>query len=177
MWKKILGLVVLVIVAVLAYAATRPDTFHVERSIVIDAPAGRIYPLIADFRQWGQWSPWEKLDPALNRTFTGAPSGVGAAYAWKGNREAGEGRMDLVDATPPSRIAISIHFIAPFDSTARAVFALTPDGTATRVAWSMDGPASFVTKLMTVFVPMDRMIGPDFERGLASLKAVAERPS
>jgi uncharacterized protein YndB with AHSA1/START domain len=177
MWKKILGVVVLVIVAVLAYAATRPDTFHVERSIVIAAPPARIYALVDDFHQWGQWSPWEKLDPALQRTFSGPPSGVGAVYEWQGNRDVGRGRMDIVDATPSSQVGIALHFIEPFDSKTRAVFALTPEGDGTRVVWTMDGPALFVSKVMGLFVSMDRMIGSDFERGLANLKAVAERPS
>jgi len=177
MWKKILGIVVLVIVAVLAYAATRPDTFHVERSIVVAAPPARVYALVDDFHQWGRWSPWEKLDPALRRTFSGAPSGVGAVYEWQGNRDVGQGRMDIVDATPPSRIGIALHFIEPFDSTSRTVFSFTPEAGGTRVAWTMDGPALFVTKLMGLFVSMDKMIGSDFERGLANLKAAAERPN
>ena len=176
MWKKILGALALVIVAVLVYASTRPDTFRVERSIVIDAGPSRIYALLDDFHHWERWSPWEKLDPALKRTFSGPTSGIGAIYEWQGNRQAGQGRMEIVDSMPGSRLGITIHFIEPFDSTNRVVFALTPDGAATRVVWSMDGPALFVTKVMGLFFSMDRIVGEDFEHGLAALKAAAERP-
>ena len=177
MWKMILGIFALVVVGILGFATTRPDTFRVERSIVINAPPARIYALLDDFHQWSQWSPWEKLDPALKRTFSGAPSGVGATYEWQGNREAGHGRMDVVDATPPSQLGISIHFIEPFDSTNRVVFALAPEAGGTRVVWSMDGPALYITKLMGLFFSMDRMVGGDFERGLTTLKSAAERQS
>ena len=177
MWKAILGVIVLVVVGILGFATTRPDTFRVERSIVVNAPPARIYPLLDDFHRWGEWSPWEKLDPALKRTFSGAPSGVGAAYAWQGNRDAGEGRMDIVDATPPTALGIRIHFIEPFDSTNRIGFALAPEGGGTRVVWTMEGQAHYVTKLMSLVVSMDRLIGSDFERGLTTLKSVAERSS
>ena len=174
MLKKIgLALVVLV-VAVLMFSATRPGTFSVERRIVIQAPAAKIQPLIADFHRWAEWSPWEKLDPGMKRTFGGAPAGVGATYAWQGNKDVGSGRME-VKAAAPDKVSIQLDFIEPFEGHNMTDFVLTPKDGGTEVRWVMSGPATFVTKLMGVFVSMDAMVGPDFERGLAQMKVAAEK--
>lgn len=174
MWKK-LGLVVVVFVAaVLLYAASRPDRFAVERRIVVQAPAEKIVPLLSDFRRWAEWSPWEKLDPAMKRSFGGPAAGVGATYAWQGNKDVGSGRME-VKAVTADKVGIQLDFIEPFEGHNTADFLLSPQGGGTEVRWVMSGPATFVTKLMGVFVSMDAMVGPDFERGLAQLKAAAEK--
>jgi len=174
MLKKI-GLVVLVLVgALLLFAATRPNTFSVERRIVIQAPPEKIQALIADFHRWAIWSPWEKLDPAMKRSFGGQPAGVGATYEWQGNKDVGSGRMEVKTAAP-DKISIQLDFIEPFEGHDTADFMLAPKDGGTEVRWVMFGPAPFVTKLMGVFVSMDSMIGKDFEKGLAQLKLAAEK--
>jgi polyketide cyclase/dehydrase/lipid transport protein len=149
-------------------------TFRIERSTIVDAPADTIFPLINDFRGWAAWSPYEKRDPGMVKQYGGAPSGVGAAYEWKGNRHVGEGRMQITDASPVSRVAIDLQFIKPFPGRNTAAFTLTPEGTRTRVSWAMEGPMALVPRLMSLVIDMDKMIGRDFEAGLANLKAVAE---
>jgi uncharacterized protein YndB with AHSA1/START domain len=175
MFKRILLVVVVLIGALLAYAATRPDSFRVERATVIKAPPAKVFALIDDFRQWAGWSPWEKLDPAMKRTHSGAASGKGAVYAWEGNGDVGAGRMEILETTAPSRVLIRLDFMKPFEATNTAEYTIQPEGEATRVTWAMYGPAPFLSKLMQVFVSMDKMIGKDFEQGLANLKALAER--
>lgn len=175
MLKKILLGLVVIVAAVLLFALTKPDSFSVERSAAIKAPPEKIYPLISDFHQWPQWSPWEKLDPNMKRSLSGAPQGVGAVYAWTGNDDVGEGRMEITGATPPTQVNIKLDFIKPFASQNTTVFTLTPQGDSTQVKWVMQGPAPYITKLMTVFVSMDKMIGKDFETGLSNMKAAAER--
>jgi hypothetical protein len=175
MFKKIALIAVLVIVAVLAYASTRPGTIHVQRAASIKAPPEKIFPLINDFHSWSAWSPYEKRDPAMKKTYGGAASGTGAVYEWDGNSEVGQGRMEITDASRPSRVALKLDFMKPFEGHDIALFALAPQGDSTSVTWSMDGPSSYVTKLIGVFVNVDRMIGNDFEAGLANLKAVAEK--
>jgi len=175
MLKKLALVLVVVVAALLAYAATRPDSFRVQRVTSIKAPPDRIFPLLADFHRWSAWSPWEKLDPAMKRTFSGAESGVGAVYAWEGNGKVGAGRMEILEATPASRVAIKLDFLQPMEGHNVAEFTLEPKGELTTVTWDMHGPSPFVAKLMGVFVSMDSMVGKDFETGLATLKAVAEK--
>jgi len=175
MFKKIAIVVLVLVVAVLAYAATRPDTLHVQRSASVKAPPEEIFPLISDFHRWTAWSPWEKRDPAMKRTYGGAAQGKGAVYEWEGNSEVGQGRMEITDASDPSRITIKLDFIEPFEGHNVAEFALVPEGGATNVIWSMAGPTPFLGKLIGVFVNMDTMIGKDFEAGLTNLKAMAEK--
>ena len=175
MLKRILLVVVVLIGALLAYAATRPDSFRVERAAVIKAPPAKVFALIDDFHQWAGWSPWDKLDPSMKRSHSGAASGKGAVYAWEGNGDVGAGRMEILETTAPSRVLIRLDFIKPFEARNTAEYTLRPEGEATRVTWAMYGPAPFVSKLMQVFVSMDAMIGKDFEQGLANLKALAER--
>ena len=171
----VLALAGLAVAVVLVLASRKPDTFSVHRSATIKAPPEKIYPLIADFRNWGPWSPWEKKDPAMKRSFSGAESGKGATYAWEGNKDVGKGSMTLVDADPPKRVALNLDFEKPFEAHNRVTFALTPKGDTTEVVWSMDGPTPFIGKIMHVFIDMDRMVGSDFEAGLANLKAAAEK--
>lgn len=175
MWKKIAVAVVVVIVAILAYASTRPDTFRVERAASINAPPEKIFPLINDFHAWSAWSPFEKKDPAMKRTFGGAPSGKGAVYAWEGNKEIGKGSMEITESSPPSRLTIKLDFVKPFEAHNVVDFTLAPQGNATNVAWSIHGPSPFISKVIGLFCNMDKMIGKDFESGLANLRVVAER--
>jgi len=175
MLTKILVVLLVVVAGFLAYASTRPDTLRVQRSATIKAPPDKIFPLITDLRRWSVWSPWEKKDPAMKRTFGGADSGQGAVYAWQGNSDVGEGRMEIVEATPPSKVAIQLDFIKPLEGHNVAEFTLKPKGDATDVTWVMYGPTPFIGKVLGVFMNMDAMIGSDFEAGLASLKAAAEK--
>jgi len=168
-------LLALAVAVVLILAATKTDTFSVQRATTINAPAERIFALINDFRQWGNWSPWEHRDPAMKRSFDGAERGKGAVYAWDGNRNVGAGRMEILSATSPSAIVIKLDFIKPFEGHNTAEFTILPQGGASDVTWVMHGPAPFMSKVMQVFMNMDRMIGRDFEAGLANLKKVAEQ--
>jgi hypothetical protein len=165
---------VVAIAAVLVYSATKPDTFRIQRQASIQAAPEKIFALINDFRNWQSWSPWEKMDPALKRSYSGAPSGPGAVYEWEGNRKVGKGRMEIVEAVP-SRIAIKLDFLKPFEAHNVAEFTLMPRGGATDVIWAMQGPNLFIGKVMSLFFDMDRMVGKDFETGLANLKTLAER--
>ena len=175
MIKTIIIVLVAVVAAILIFAATKPDSFRVERSTTIKAPPEKIFALINDFHKWGGWSPWEKLDPAMQRTFTGAPEGKGAAYAWNGSGKVGAGRMEIMESAPPSKILIKLDFIKPFEGHNTAEYTLTPKADSTDVTWAMHGPTPFISKLVQVFFSMDSMIGKDFEAGLANLKAIAEK--
>ena len=175
---KIVGIVVVVLivaaVAVVAYASTRPDAFRVQRSTSIKAPPDRIFPLIVDYRNWPQWSPYEGRDPDMKRIFSGAPSGKGAKYVWEGNKNVGSGAMEIIDTTP-NKVLIKLDFMKPFEAHNIAEFTLEPGGNSTTVTWAMYGPSPYIAKLMHVFFSMDRMLGKDFEAGLANLKAIAEK--
>ncbi|MES2313547.1 MAG: SRPBCC family protein [Pseudomonadota bacterium] len=173
MFKIILIVVVVLIVLVLAFATTRPGTFKVERAATIKAPPERILAFINDFRQWVVWSPWERLDPALKRSYSGSASGPGAVYGWHGNSKVGQGRMEIM-ASSPSATTIKLDFIKPFEAHNIADFTLAPRGGSTLVTWTMHGPNPYLAKLMHLFFNMDRLVGGDFERGLANLKAAAE---
>lgn len=174
MLKKIGLAIVAALAALLLFATTRPDSFSVERRVVIQAPPEKIQPLIADFHRWAEWSPWEKLDPAMKRSFGGASAGVGATYGWQGNKDVGSGRMEVKTAAP-DKVRIQLDFIEPFEGHNTTDFLLTPRDGGTEVRWVMFGPSTFVTKLMGLFVSMDAMVGKDFEKGLAQLKVVAEK--
>jgi uncharacterized protein YndB with AHSA1/START domain len=175
MLNIIVLLVIVLILALLVFAATRPDSFSVQRSTTIQAAATKVWPLLTDFHRWPEWSPWEKLDPAMQRTHSGAASGVGAIYEWTGNKKVGAGRMEITGAEAPRKVNIKLDFLRPFKSQNVTEYTLADKGGATEVIWTMAGPATFVTKLMGVFVSMDKMIGKDFEEGLAKMKSVAER--
>ena len=175
MLKTIALIIVLAIAALLVFAATRPDTFSVQRSATIQAPPEKIFALINDFPSWQTWSPWEKLDPALKRTLSGAPTGKGSVYEWSGNAKVGAGRMEIIDAAAPNKVEIKLDFIKPFEGHNQTIFSLQPRGETTEVTWAMSGPAPFISKLMGVFFNMDTMIGKDFEAGLANLKSAVEK--
>ena len=164
----------LVIAAVLILAATKPDRFRIERTATLKAPADKIFPLIADFHQWLNWSPWEGRDPQLKRAYSGAERGKGAVYAWDGNKNVGSGRMEILEAIASSKVVIKLDFLTPFEAHNTAEFTMLPQGGATNVIWVMHGPAPFLSKVMQVFMNMDRMIGKDFEIGLANLKTIIE---
>lgn len=168
-----LALVVLIAI-ILSLAATKPASFHVQRSTSMQSQPEKVLPLINDFHNWASWSPWEKLDPDMKKTFTGSPSGKGSVYAWDGNSKVGAGRMEILDATPSS-VTIQLDFLRPFPGHNVAEFTLAPQSGATQVTWAMHGPSPFLSKVMQVFVSMDTMIGKDFETGLANMKAIAEK--
>jgi uncharacterized protein YndB with AHSA1/START domain len=167
-------IILLVVAAVAIYAATRPNSFRVERSLLISASPERIFALINDFHAWTKWSPYENLDPNLQRSYSGAASGQGAAYAWQGNGKAGKGSMTIAQSQPPSHIAIDLDFIKPFRATNKVDFTIAPEGGAARVTWAMQGQWPYMAKLMGLFMNMDNLIGRDFEKGLANLKAETE---
>ena len=164
-----------VIAAILIFAATRPSAFHVERSASIQAPPEKIFPLIADFQAWDSWSPWAKKDPAMKREFGGEAGAVGSTYAWDGNSEVGKGRMTIADLAPPSKLVFDLHFEKPMEGRNISTFMLEPQGEATTVTWTMDGKMNYIAKVITMFCNMDAMIGADFEKGLAGMKAEAEK--
>jgi uncharacterized protein YndB with AHSA1/START domain len=170
----VIAIIGAVIAAFLIYAATRPDTFRFQRTARIDAPAEKIFPLINDYKNWTQWSPYEHRDPALKRSFSGASSGPGAIYAWEGNKNVGSGRMEIVDTAPPNKIIIKLDFFRPFKANNIAEFTLEPKGAATDVTWAMQGPVPYIGKIMHLIINCDKMVGNDFATGLASMKAVAE---
>ena len=173
---KIIGIaIVLLIVALLVYAMTKPDSFRIERSANINAPPEKIFSFINDFHNWVAWSPWEKIDPALKRAYSGTTSGKGAVYEWDGNNQVGQGRMEINDTSPPSHLLITLDFLKPFEAHNTAEFTLNGAGQSTNVTWAMYGPQPFLAKVMSVFCMMDRMVGPQFETGLANLKTVAEQ--
>jgi hypothetical protein len=175
MFKKIALTLVALIGLVLLFALTRPDSFSVERRISMKAPPDKVFGLVNDFHHWPEWSPWEKLDPGMKRMHSGANSGVGAVYAWEGNDKVGAGRMEITAAQAPGQVDIKLDFLRPFASGNTTRFQLKAQGDGTEFVWTMQGPMPYISKLMSVFVSMDKMIGPDFERGLANLKAVAEK--
>jgi uncharacterized protein YndB with AHSA1/START domain len=150
------------------------DTFTVEREARVDAPAAALYARLADFHRWSAWSPFEELDPEMERTYSGATSGSGAVYEWAGNMKAGTGRMEMVEAVPDKRIVIDQQNLKPMKSRSTVTFSLQESGNGTSVTWSMTGKTTLMTRAMGIFKSMDGMVGPIFEKGLASLKADAE---
>jgi uncharacterized protein YndB with AHSA1/START domain len=174
MLKTIAIILALLIAAVLIYAATKPDDFRIERSTTIKAPPEKVSAYLTDFKQWAAWSPWEAKDPAMKRTYSGAVTGKGAVYGWEGNKEVGTGRMEILDVQP-QKVAIKLDFLAPFEAHNTAEFTMQAEGDSTKLTWAMFGPANYMTKVMSVVMSMDKMVGPDFEAGLAKLKAAAEK--
>ncbi|HLX14906.1 MAG TPA: SRPBCC family protein [Bradyrhizobium sp.] len=162
---------------VIILASAKPDTFSVQRAAMVKAPAEKIFPLINNFHQWADWSPWENKDPAMKRTYGGTESGRGAVYAWDGNKNVGSGQMEILDATSPSKIVIKLDFFKPFEGHNTAEFTMLPrgDNATTNVTWVMRGPAPFMHRAMQVFMDLDKMIGKDFEAGLANLKRLTEK--
>jgi hypothetical protein len=176
MIKTITATLLALIAAVLLYAASRPDHFRIERSITVQSTPEKIYPLISNFHQWEAWSPWEKVDPQIQRRYSGPTEGKGAVYAWSGNKDIGQGRMEIIESVPSSKLRLQLDFITPFEAHNTVDFALTPQGRATVVTQSMQGPSPFISKLMGLVFSIDKMVGGKYEEGLASLKGLAEKP-
>lgn len=177
MIRLVLVAVALALAVVLVMAARRPDTFRVERSVAIAAPPERIFPLIADLRAFATWSPFEKKDPAMQRTYGGPPSGPGATYDFDGNAQVGKGRVQVTGAEPPRSVTMQLDMHSPMEAHNVVEFTLAPSGGTTTVTWAMHGPSSFLPKLLGLFMDMEGMVGRDFEAGLAALKAAAEAPA
>lgn len=173
MLQTIALIAVALIAAALVYAATKADTFRVERSTVVQAPAGKIFALVDDFHNWNAWTPYNK-DPDMTKMFSGPASGVGAIYEWAGNQQVGEGKIEITAALPDAKITLKLDFIRPFVAHNTAEFTFVAHGEATLVTWAMFGPQPYFGKLMSLFFNVDKMVGRDFEKGLAQLKAVAE---
>ena len=170
----ILLAILALIVGLLAYASTKPNTVRYKRSAVINASPEKIVPHIADFHKWMAWSPYEKLDPQMKRGYSGADSGTGAKYNWEGNNKVGMGTMEIIEVAPTA-VKVDLRFIRPFKNECLAIFNFVPQGSSTTVTWAMDGPNLFMGKVMSVFMDMDKMIGKQFAEGLTSLKALAEK--
>ena len=168
------ALAAVAIAGILILAAMKPDIFVVQRSTLINAPAEKVFLLINDYKNWGSWSPYENIDPAMKRSFSGAPSGKGSVYEWTGNKDIGHGRMEITDTAQPSRVTIKLDFFSPFEAHNIAEFTMKPEGSATKVTWVMRGPLPYMAKVMHTVFSMDKMVGGQFAEGLANMKAVAE---
>lgn len=167
MLKTIAIAIVILVAALLIFAATRPDTFRVQRTTSIKAAPEKIFPLINDFHSWGPWSPYEKKDPAMKRTYSGAANGKGSAYEWEGNNEVGKGRIEISGSSPPFKVTLNLDMIKPIEGHNIVEFTLQTQGDATNVTWAMHGTSSYVAKVMGIFISVDNMIGRDFETGLS----------
>lgn len=174
--KALIVLVVLVAVLVVV-VATRPADFQVTRSATIAAPASTVFAQVNDFHNWEAWSPWAKMDPAMKQSYEGASAGPGAVYSWAGNSKVGEGRMTILETHPSDLIRIKLEFLKPMAATNSTEFTFEPKGDQTVVTWSMAGKNNFMAKAFCLFMNMDKMVGGDFEKGLAQLKSVAEAAS
>ena len=165
-----------IILGLCIVAAFKPDSFRVERSIVINAAPEKIFPLMNDLREFTRWSPYEGRDPAMQKTFSAVTAGKGASYAWNGNDQVGAGRMEITDSRPVQQVLIQLDFERPMEAHNSVVFSLVPSGTGTTVSWAMEGPMPFVSKLFSIFMNFDSMVGNDFAAGLEKLKLLAEKP-
>ncbi len=174
MIKTIAIVVVSLVAALLIFAATKPDTFRVERSISIEAPSEKIFAILNDFHLSQSWSPFEKKDPTMKRTYGGAASGKGAVYEFDGNKEVGKGRLMITDTAPPSKITIALDMVEPFEAHNTVEFTLGANGDSTKVTWAMHGPQSYMMKVLSFFIDCDKMVGKDFEAGLVKLKAITQ---
>jgi Polyketide cyclase / dehydrase and lipid transport len=175
MLRAITIIVALVISGVLLFAATRPDTFRIQRTASIKAPPEKLFPLINDLRRFNTWNPYEKKDPDMKGRYSGAARGKGAAYAFAGNRDVGMGSIEITDSAAPRQVSMRLHMIEPFEASNNIEFVLEPKGEVTQVTWAMEGNVPYPAKILQLFVSMDRMVGQDFEAGLANLKAAAEQ--
>lgn len=174
MLAKILFAATFILGALAAVISMQPAHYRVARSITIQAPPSAVFEMVNDFHRWPRWSPWEKLDPQMKRTFSGAESGAGAMYAWAGNGDVGEGRMTLQESRPDEKIGIRLEFLEPFESSSQTLFQFRPVDSGTGVTWEMNGENGFVQKAFCMVMDMDKMVGGDFEKGLAQLKSVVE---
>ena len=171
----IIGAIVVVVIAgILIHAATKPDSFRVQRVVLINAPPDKVYPLINDLKAWPAWSPYEKKDPAMKRTFGAVTAGKGATYAWEGNKDVGQGSMEIIESGP-RKVLIKLDFLKPFEAHNVGEFVMDPKPDGTSVTWAIYGPSPYISKVVGTFLDMDDMIGRDFEKGLADLKTAAEK--
>ena len=179
MLKTILLVIVVVLAVVVAgvlvIAATKPDSFRVQRSTTIKAAPDKIFALINDFKAWPKWSPYENRDPNLQRKLSGADAGPGSVYEWNGDKNVGQGRMEILESTAPTKITIKLDFLKPFEAHNTAIFTMVPHGDTTEVTWAMEGPSPFISKVMGIFMNFDTLIGTDFETGLTNLKRLTEQ--
>lgn len=175
MLPKVLLVILALVAVILIYAATKPRIFHVERTVTIKASPEKVFPLINDLHNWPRWAPQDREDATMTRTFSDATSGVGAASRWSGSGSSGQGLMTITESDPPKSVTIAADWQRPFVARNINEFRLEPDGSNTRVTWSMTGPNLFIMKLMSVITNIDRMMGSHFERGLQNLKVAAER--
>ena len=173
--KKTVAVLALVVACVLVYASTLPDSFRVRRGATIHAVRADVFDLVNDFHAWPRWSPWAKLDPAMQVTYSGSAAGRGAVYEWSGNRDVGRGRIEITESTTPSRVVMQLDFLEPFETRNLTEFTFETSGDSTLVTWTMRGPTPLLSKVMQVFVDFDAMIGKDFEQGLANLQVAAEK--
>jgi uncharacterized protein YndB with AHSA1/START domain len=174
MLTKILIALAAIVVVLVVVVATRPSEYRVARTTTVAAPPAVVFAHVNDFHKWEAWNPWGKIDPAMKHAYEGAPAGVGAMYTWAGNNEVGEGRMTVTESRPSELIRVRLEFLKPFKATSTAEFTFKPEGDRTAVTWSMTGDVNFVAKAIHLFVSMEKMIGGQFEKGLAQMKAVAE---
>jgi hypothetical protein len=177
MVTKILMVMPIVIVVFAGIVALRPSEFRVTRTTKMRAPAPAVFAQVNDFHSWEAWKPWGKMDPAMKQTYQGAPAGTGAVYTWTGNKEVGEGRMTIIESRPNDLIRINLEFFKPFAATNIAEFTFRSEGDQTIVTWSMSGKNNFMAKAIHLFMNMDKMIGAQFEQGLAQMKSVVEEAS
>ncbi len=173
----VLAIVAAAVVIFLIVVATRPGEFRIERSTSINAPANVVFPLVNDFHQWPAWSPWEGKDPNIKRSYDGPPAGTGAVYSWQGNKQVGEGRMTITESSPSALVRLKLEFLKPFAATNIGEFTFRPAGNQTSVTWAMSGKSPFMVKLFSLFMNMDKMVGSEFEKGLAKMKSIAESES
>jgi Polyketide cyclase / dehydrase and lipid transport len=166
-----LAAIVLILVIVVAM---QPSEFRIARTAAFAAPAPAVFAQVNDFHNWDAWSPWAKLDPAAQATFEGAPAGTGAIFKWSGNKKVGQGSMTITESRPHDLVRIKLEFLRPFKATNTAEFTFQPEGSKTVVTWSMSGRNNFMSKVFCLCVNMDKMVGGEFEKGLANMKAIVE---
>jgi hypothetical protein len=175
MLKKVLIGLVVVVLALVAFISSRPDDFKIERSAEIAAPADVVFAQVNDLHKWNAWSPWEKMDPTMKKTYEGPEAGVGSKYSWQGNSKVGEGAMTILESVPSSKVLIKLEFLKPFQATNETILTInSASPTQSTIHWSMTGKSSFPAKAAGLFMNMDKMVGADFETGLANLKKIAE---
>jgi len=174
MLKKILIALAAAVAIFIGVVTFQPAEFSITRSAVIEAPPAKVFPYVNDFSKWGAWSPWEKIDPAMKRTFEGPKAGVGAMYSWEGDKNVGSGKMTITDSKAFETVKIKLEFFKPMEGVNPTEFTFQPEGKGTKIVWTMSGTNKFISKAFCMFMDMDKMVGGDFDKGLAAMKAVVE---